>query len=178
MLGNFIADDISRKEEALLSPDILQGVVLHRQIDEFTDGHHSFISSTERLRPDHRKYAPVVLDILNDHLLSRTWAEFHNEEEESFHAYVYKSFADQVNDLPPKSSLHVHVLLQYRYLSAYGTKKGLQDVLARMDRRTKFPSDFESGVNHLYDDLDFYLENFKSLYTDLIDFVSEFRTLG
>lgn len=171
MMGNFIADNITRREEALLPDEILAGVILHRKIDEFTDDHPAFHRSVKKLRPHHRKYAPVVIDILNDHLLSNTWGEFYREKEQDFHQYVYQELRNIVGVLPPKANKHVQSLLDYKYLRAYGHKEGLQDVLRRMDNRTKFPSDFESGVNHLYDDYNFFEEQFRELYADLVKMV-------
>jgi len=175
MTGNFIADDIPRKEEPLLPEDIAKGIVLHRQIDDYTDGHPAFKKTVQRLRPHHRKYAPVVVDILNDHLLSRHWGQFHSVSESDFQSSVYDVLTDQVVRLPPKVSLHVQTLLEYQYLKAYGTRDGMRNVLSRMDKRTRFPSDFASAVDHLYEDLDFYSEQFILLYSDLVSLVDCFE---
>ena len=169
MVGNFIADDIPRKEEPLLPKDIQKGILLHRRIDTYTDKHIAFTSAVKKLRSRHRKYAPVVLDILNDHLLSRNWKRFHNESETTFHHYVYSCFEEQNLRLPPIASLHVQARLRYEYLSAYGNKKGIEDVLARMDKKTRFPSDFRSAVLHLYEDIDFFERHFIALYNDLLE---------
>ena len=171
MLGNFIADDIPRKEEAHLPDDIMEGVLLHRRIDEFTDDHVSFKNAVIKLRPHHRKYAPVVIDILNDHLLSKNWTRFYEENLKNFHQRVYDYFAIHVDRLPPKASLHVQALLEYEYLYAYESRKGIEGVLARMDKRTRFPSDFKSAADHLYKDLNFFDEQFKELYKDLQEFI-------
>ena len=173
MIGNFIADDIPLKEEPLVPEDIKAGILLHRKIDDFTDGHRAFQEAVVKLRPHHRKYAPVVLDILNDHLLSRTWASFHDEAEEDFHQYAYEVLGQQVHRLPAKASLHVHTLLEYEYLKAYGLKSGLKNVLERMDRRTRFPSIFSEAVKHLYDDYFFFEERFVQLYSDLLKMVEQ-----
>lgn len=171
MTGNFIADDIPRIEEKDVPEDIMNGIVLHRKIDEYTDRHDSFRKAVEKLRPYHRKYAPVVIDILNDHLLSLNWSTFFEESELDFHVYAYSCLTQQLYRLPPKASLHVEALLEHRYLRAYSTKEGLENILTRMDRRTRFPSDFASAADHLYDDLDFYNDLFVELYADLLKLV-------
>ncbi len=176
MTGNFIADDIPRIEEKDVPHDIMKGIVLHRRIDEFTDKHDSFHKAVEKLRPHHRKYAPVVIDILNDHLLSLNWATFFEEPEGDFHTFAYGCLTDQVERLPSKASLHVEALLEHRYLMAYSTKEGLENILTRMDRRTRFPSDFAAAADHLYAYLDFYNELFLELYEDLLELVSSDAT--
>ena len=156
MTGNFIADNIPRKEERQLSEAIIEGIQLHRHIDNFTDQHAGFKRAVEQLRPLHGKYATVVVDILNDHLLSKNWDHYFAEPEHSFHEKVYKELEVHVESLPPHASLHVNALLEYRYLKAYGSKSGMKNVLSRMDRRTKFPSNFSASIDHLYDDFDFF----------------------
>ena len=122
---------------------------------------------------DSRKYAPVVIDILNDHLLSHNWSTFFDEPEPVFHNFAYDQLARQLERLPPKASRHVQALLDYRYLRAYNTKEGLEDILKRMDKRTRFPSDFASAADHLFADFDFYNELFIKLYRDLLILVRE-----
>ena len=125
MLGNFIADDVPRKEEVQLSPEIVNGIILHRRIDEFTDAHPAFREAMIKLRPKHRKYAPVVLDILNDHLLANNWGQFYSVSRSDFDNNVYKAFRPLVRQLPPKASMHVEALLEYEYLAAYDSRKGI-----------------------------------------------------
>ena len=175
MTGNFIADDIPFKEIADLPDDIKAGIDLHRRIDKTTDAHPSFKKAVEALRPYHRKYAPVVLDILNDHLLSIHWSTFYEIAEEKFHEAAYSYLDSQSNRLTPKAGLHVQTLLEYRYLRAYGSRDGLKNVLVRIDRRTRFPSDFASAEEHLYGQMDFYATCFLQLYTDVKkDILSDF----
>jgi len=169
MTGNFIADDIPFKEIKELPEDIAQGLELHRLIDKSTDAHPAFKAARDRLRAYHKKYAPVVLDILNDHLLSLHWDEFFDVPETPFHEYAYTSLQRQVDRLPPKASLHVQTLLEHKYLHAYGSRIGLKNVLARIDKRTRFESDFASAEQQLYDDLDFFSLRFKVLFTYLLD---------
>jgi len=173
MVGNFIADNIPKAEEKLLPDDIMLGVLLHRKIDTFTDQHESFRKAVSKLRPHHRKYAPVVIDILNDHLLSLNWSKFYHEEETDFHIYAYQQLSNHVDRLPEKASRHIHALLEYQYLIAYSTKEGLEDILGRMDKRTRFPSDFLSAADHLYEDFDFYTDLFVVLYTDLVELIND-----
>ncbi len=175
MTGNFIADDIPRKEEVLVPEDIRKGIVLHRKIDEFTDSHDSFKLAVERLRPHHRKYAPVVIDILNDHVLSKTWDKYHDQNEVDFHEVAYAALEQEVERLPPKASLHVLTLLEHRYLRAYSSKEGLENILVRMDRRARFSSDFKSAADHLYEDYSFYEGLFVKLYEDLITMIERER---
>jgi acyl carrier protein phosphodiesterase len=73
LVGNFIADFVKKKEEALFSEEIQKGFRIHRKIDEFTDNHPSVALGKALIRAKHSKYAPVILDIHYDHLLYKNW---------------------------------------------------------------------------------------------------------
>ncbi len=167
MMGNFIADDISLKEVQHLSSSLLRGIMLHRQIDAYTDDHPAFRSSVKYLRINHHKYASVIVDIINDHFLAISWAHFYTDALDDFHDYAYDSLDALGHLVPPSSTRHVENLLKYRYLHAYGSKEGITDVMRRMDERTKFKSNFVGAVEEVYENYDFFLENFISLYSDL-----------
>ena len=53
MIGNFIADHIKGNQFTHLDPKIQQGIILHRQIDTYTDAHEITRISKRRL---HKRY--------------------------------------------------------------------------------------------------------------------------
>ena len=55
-IGNFMADGIRGKDYLNFPEDIKKGILLHRQIDTFTDSHPIYRMSKHRL---HEKYGPV-----------------------------------------------------------------------------------------------------------------------
>ena len=68
MLGNFIADDISITETKSLDIEFMRGIHLHRKIDAFTDAHPSFLQSVELFKPNHGRYASVIVDLSLIHI--------------------------------------------------------------------------------------------------------------
>jgi acyl carrier protein phosphodiesterase len=62
-IGNFIADHVKGSMADQYDGEVRDGIRLHRMIDEFTDSHPIVEKSKARLRPDFRKYAPVIVDL-------------------------------------------------------------------------------------------------------------------
>lgn len=168
MLGNFIADDIKPSDVNVLPHNVRLGIHLHRRIDTFTDHHVSFRSAVEILRDYHGKYAPVIADIANDHLLYINWHYFDNRSFSHFENYVYVSLDPFQNVLRGKAKIHLNALLTHQYLKVYSHKEGLKNVMSRMDQKTTFPSDFVRAVDHMYDQFEFFNIQFKRLMSDLI----------
>lgn len=67
IIGNFIADMVKGSQINGYSPTVKEGILLHRQIDTFTDAHVVVNRSKDRLRERYRLYAGVVVDMYYDH---------------------------------------------------------------------------------------------------------------
>ena len=75
--------------------DLARGVRLHRRIDAFSNQHPDIRLSCQRFPAELRRIAPILVDIICDHLLARRWNQFHHEPIESFTATAYQQVADQ-----------------------------------------------------------------------------------
>ena len=174
MIGNFIADSIRNKEIADYSERIQQGIFLHRQIDSFTDNHPVVRQATRRLHPHHHKYAPVVIDIFFDNLLANNWHLYTAETLPDFSKRMYHVLTKRQKDLPLKMQKYVPNMIENDWLQKYGTKEGLQYTFERMDKRTKFKSNFVNAVSHLEVDYELYENEFNQFFPDVIQMANEF----
>ena len=178
MMGNFIADEIAVRDIPKLPSRIMNGVRMHRLIDSFTDGHDAFKSSVKLFKGQHGGYAPVIVDIINDHFLSLNWSSYNAISFSQFEYHVYEAFDGLIDQIPSSANSHVAALLNHRYLGVYQSKEGMKGVMKRMDRRTKFNSDFLSAVDHAYQHWEALNENFIQLYSALLDVIAtESKTL-
>ncbi|HOY17972.1 MAG TPA: ACP phosphodiesterase [Haliscomenobacter sp.] len=149
MTGNFLADFISNREVNELPEEIRRGIVLHRQIDQYTDAHEAVRQSIQRLYPRHRKYAPVLVDVYYDYFLIHNWAQFTTEDFAAFRERAYAALRLYLPAMPP--SLHSRVLgmVQADWLSSYGVYEGLEYTFMRMKSRTSMPEQLEGAVETL-----------------------------
>ena len=100
VVGNFLADFIKNKEVAALPRPIQEGIRMHRKIDSYTDTHPKVHQSVLRLRPAHRKFAPVVSDICYDYVLVKNWYLYSNEDINFFTKEMYAILEDHVYLMP------------------------------------------------------------------------------
>ncbi len=168
MLGNFIADDISITETKSLDIEFMRGIHLHRKIDAFTDAHPSFLQSVELFKPNHGRYASVIVDILHDHFLCHNWVRLMTQSFDHFEQHVYSQFELMLPSLTDgKHKRHVENLVNHRYLYVYQSQEGMLGVMKRMDARTRFDSDFQGAVVEMFENYDLLNANFLQLYTGL-----------
>ncbi|MEM9918044.1 MAG: acyl carrier protein phosphodiesterase [Bacteroidota bacterium] len=173
IVGNMIADFIRNREMATYHSDIQKGVLLHRQIDTYTDQHPKVLQGVHRLRPRHRKYAPVVIDILYDHLLSKNWSRYSGRTLQEFADAMYEVLRKHLPVMPVKLQNRLVGMIDGNWLVGYGSIEGLRYTLERMDQRTRFPSNFAHAIEDLQQDYGAYESEFNAFFPEVITFVEQ-----
>ncbi len=174
LLGNFMADFLKNKEVQDYPESIQQGIFLHRKIDSFTDSHVEVRKGSKRLRPNHGKYAPVVIDILYDFVLSQNWAKYHGDDLSAFTKDVYEILERRIDDLPAKLKMRIPMMIADDFLMKYGTLDGLQFTLSMMDRRTKFHSQFTTAIAQLKEEWELFDDEFNIFFPQVIEMSAAF----
>jgi acyl carrier protein phosphodiesterase len=135
--GNFIGDTVKGKKYENFPENIRKGILLHREIDSFTD-HHVLTKSGKRLLPKHLGlYRGVVIDILNDHFLSKQWEEHHNMPLHLFIGNFEKEFHDLSGVLSPIKRQYFERFLEHKFLYQYNTLEGIESVLHGLTHKIK-----------------------------------------
>ncbi len=70
LVGNMISDFVKGRQKLNYSTGIQQGIVLHRQIDHFTDTHPATHDAKQYFKPAVGLYAGAFIDIVYDHFLA------------------------------------------------------------------------------------------------------------
>ncbi|MDZ7742014.1 MAG: acyl carrier protein phosphodiesterase [Bacteroidota bacterium] len=175
MLGNFFADAVKGKAFYTYEEDVRRGIILHRQIDDFTDKHPVFLRSAKRLQPKYRKYAKVVVDIYYDHFLARNWDDYSQVDLTEFVLKVYRMMAMNYFMLPGRSKRILPFMIAQNWLAGYANLLDLARVFRGMSRRTNYKSGMEHAVEDLKLDYDLYLEEFRNFFPDLVQFVKHLK---
>lgn len=173
MAGNFLADFISNREVNELPVEVRQGIVLHRQIDHYTDAHAAVRQSIQRLYPRHRKYAPVLVDVYYDYFLVHNWAMYTTED---FGAFRQKAYAALHQYLPSMSAVmqkRVQGMVEADWLRSYGLYEGLEYTFMRMKSRTSMPEHLEGAVETLKVFREEMDEEFRWFFPEVLGFVRD-----
>ena len=175
MLGNFMGDFV--KGKAYLQQyerEIIQGIELHRSIDEFTDSHPVVTESKNRLRPTYRHYSGVIVDVFYDHYLAANWNQFHPDPLEAFAAKSYHVLITSGITLPDELTRMLPYMINGNWLVNYNKVEGIHQALSGMARRTPFKSKMEEAVNDLRNNYDDFKKEFMEFFPQLEGFCKEF----
>src|SRR5688572_21249002 len=168
MVGNFIGDFVKgRRWLDQYEAEIVNGIHLHRAIDEFTDSHPIVTKSKNRLRPTYRHYSGVIVDVFYDHFLARYWNNYHVQPLADFANHAYQTI--QVFDsVIPESVRHMlPYMIKGNWLVNYAETEGIQRALTGMSRRTPYVSKMDEAVNDLRKYYDEFKEEFEQFFPEL-----------
>ena len=162
-IGNFMADGIHGKNFDGFPSEIQKGIVLHREIDTFTDAHSIFRQSTKRLHSNYHHYSGIIVDIFYDHFLAKNWSNYSDEKLEDFTERFYQSLRDNYDSLTPRTQKMTPYMIDQNWLLSYQTIEGIAIILEKMDHRIKTDSNLRFSVTEL-----------KIFYTDFEQEFTEF----
>lgn len=173
MVGNFIGDHVKGSDWVKFPENIRTGILMHRQIDTFTDAHPKFREAKALFRPEFGLYSGIIVDFLYDHYLAKNWNEYSDISLRTFaklsHAVLLKNF----RHLPARVQGFLPFLIQNRRLESYASTTGIVQALKIMSNYTSLPAKPEFVMHTLQANYEFFDDNFKIFMFDIIRFITE-----
>lgn len=169
MIGNFIGDFVKGKDFERFENEIKQGILLHREIDRFTDAHAVVKRSKRRLQPRYHHYAPVIVDIYYDHFLSANWNNYAKSDLLTYTKDFYDLTEQFMTTIPSKAIHMLKYMKSGNWLYNYQYIEGIEQALKGMSTRTKFESGMEHGGQDLRKNYELFQEEFELFFPDLIN---------
>ena len=138
-VGNFIGDYVKGKDYLKYPEKVKKGIILHRDIDNFTDKHPVFICSKNHLKRRYNKYSGIIVDIFYDHFLAKDRNYFSRQPLKKISYNLFKKLVRNYTILPSRVRKFLPLFIQNNWLHSYTTIEGIESVLSRMTIRTSLP---------------------------------------
>jgi len=170
--GGFVGDFLKGPVPPSLPPVLGLGVRLHRRIDAYSNRQPQIRKSCARF-PDHlRRFAPVFVDVVADHLLARHWPRFHPGRLTEFTAAAYRAIRPHVPLLPERGRRFFAWMHEQDLLAAYADRAVMHRALAAVTRRLERPG-LSDGLEAVVEErLDGLEEDFLEYFPDLLGHAS------
>jgi acyl carrier protein phosphodiesterase len=156
LVGNMISDFVKGSSKNNYSVAIQNGIMLHREIDTYTDHHPYTHLAKEIFKADYRLYSAPIVDILFDHFLANDETIFTDETLKAFSLNVYSSLQMYASVLP----FNFYSVFQYmekeNWLYGYRTIDSMQRSLKGLARRATYMKESETAF-------DLFKSNYSSL---------------
>ncbi|PKH21461.1 ACP phosphodiesterase [Enterobacterales bacterium CwR94] len=136
LLGNLMADFVRGNPYDSWSPEVADGIMLHRRVDVLTDNLPEVKVAREGFRQETRRVAPITLDVVWDHFLSRHWAQLSPEITlRDFLARAQRQIEPALSETPERFQNLNRYLWRERWMENYAQADYLQKVLNGMASR-------------------------------------------
>lgn len=171
LVGNFIGDYVKGKQWENLPYGIAKGVLLHREIDFYTDNHPEFIKCKRIFSQELRHYGMLFPDVIFDHFLANDVTRFDNDSLKEFSEYVYKTVEFHMEVLPRDFSYDFWRIKSGNWLYSYRFKGGIENALRGMVRTNGMDYPEMLPVEIFRDNYSIIEESYKVFFPDLESFV-------
>lgn len=168
IIGNMLVDMMNIKRLRELPDQYHKGFELHRLIDSYTDDHPMVKEAVLKLRENHRKYAPVVIDIFYDYVLSLEWERYSGEDIQDFCDGIYEILKKHLHKLPEDIVSRLEKMIASNFLMTCSSPKAIRRVFDMIDGRARFTNSFAMATDDLLEDYEYYRENFYRFFPDMI----------
>ncbi len=143
LVGNFIGDFVKGKMLETYPQEIRNGILLHREIDLFTDSHPLVKAGQSYLRPTFGHYSSVITDIFFDYFLGKNWDQYCSQPLEEFIAETFFVLEKYEKSFPERFAEMYYWMKKDNWLLQYANLEGIKKSLTGLSRRARFDSKME-----------------------------------
>lgn len=169
-LGNFFADHIRANKYKHLPHKVQKGILLHREIDTFTDAHPIARQSSKRLHTNYSHYSRIIVDIYYDHFLAKNWETYSDKPLDIYVESFYDLLEENYDILPVGTKRMLPYMIADNWLYNYANLTGIARVLNGMNRRTKNKSKMNFAIIDLEEHYNDFENEFTAFFEELITF--------
>jgi acyl carrier protein phosphodiesterase len=145
LLGDFVKGDDHRN----YPPAIQRAIMLHRQIDAFTNAHPVYRRSKGRIDPSFRHTRGILVDLFYDHFLARDWLDYHPHPLPEYTRWVYAAMSPYQHLFPPRLQQAFPFMLRDDWLYSYREMENVGRALQGLSRRLRVPNRLPQGLAEL-----------------------------
>jgi acyl carrier protein phosphodiesterase len=178
IVGNFMGDYVKGRNYLGFPEQVKKGILVHRDIDSFTDMHPITRRNKQRVAAKYHKYAGIIVDIFYDHFLASLWDRYSNLPLDDFVSRTYDLLKRNYQVLPSAIKKWFPTFLENNWMMAYRSLEGIELVLERMSANTSLPNHAGYAVGVLSDQYTVFQKDFIDFFPRIIQFLEEKYQIG
>jgi acyl carrier protein phosphodiesterase len=170
-MGNIIGDYIKGNHYSTYPELIRQGILMHRDIDHFTDSNQIVKQTNHLFKERYHKYSGIVTDILYDHFLANLWTNYSADNFNLFIKGIYHLLQDNWKIIPQEMQPFASRCMENNWIKSYAEVAGIGRVLWMMSQRTSLPDESKYAIEVLNNKYAVIEDMFKEYFPQLISFI-------
>lgn len=175
VIGDFVKGLLDPLPEGL-GGELAAGVMLHRRIDSYADGHPAFRRSRARVSTERRRVGGIMVDLFYDHFLAVHWDRFNAQSLVEFTAHTYRLIERHPEPLPPAFRPVFERMVEHDWMASYRDPANVARALDRMaEHRLRRPNPLAGAGEELLRNYTGFEEDFFEFLPDAIGFAESVR---
>ena len=166
LLGSLLGDFVKGSPAGRFSAAVADAILFHRKVDSFSDAHPIPRRSRNRVSPERRRFAGIIVDICYDHFLIRHWRRLSPVDPNSFIDRVYAVLDKNRAWLPERLRRILPRLIAEDWLGSYRHLERVGVALDRIAARLSKGDPLIGAVAEIE-------TNFRALESDFLEFFPE-----
>lgn len=181
LTANVLADYLGRYDPVEKLPPhlasiFMPGVILHRQIDSFTDQHPLVAQARDMMSGELRRLAGIIVDVAFDYFLTRHWETFCDEPQETMISRGYTTMALVTSSFFNRETQSlISKMRATDWLKGYGTLEGQALTFQRISRRSPAVVKLAGAEKEIIVNDQELEDCFLRFYPELINHASQWR---
>jgi acyl carrier protein phosphodiesterase len=175
MVGGFLGDFVKGRLTGTWPHAIERGIRLHRAVDAYADQHAITRCSVQRFAPRFRRYGPIMVDVIYDHFLARSWQTFDDDALAAFCDDVFDAILQPESILPDDARRMAERMAAVRSLEAYDTEQFVARSLTHIGTRLTRDNPLDQGFAEFKQHEAGLYEDFSQFFPDLLSFCEHWR---
>lgn len=175
--GNLLGDFCHGVDLATLPLAVQAAVARHRAIDRFTDASPEVRQARQLFSARYRRFAPVITDVLWDHLLLVHWPQLDDRPLQPLCDDIYQQLWQQRPLMPKKMAATVTALIEQNWFGHYQQLAGIGGALDNIAKRLRFSNQFAGSLTEIEQQLlpltQLFLQFYPKLRQQVIDWGPE-----
>jgi acyl carrier protein phosphodiesterase len=175
LLGGLLGDFWRGAPDPHWRPGVRSGVLLHRKIDVYTDGHPQFTAARARFEAPWRRFGGILIDMYFDHALARDWPYWADEPITALSRRVGALLRANADWLPDGLNRFAGYFESHGLFGAYAQRAAIEQALAGIGMRLRHANPLARSGPALWALAPQLDAAFEAFFPDLVGFALQQR---
>ncbi len=167
MVGQFIADAVKGNDFNAYTPNIRQGILLHRWVDSYTDTHELVKELRAEYRPKLGLYSGVLIDLVFDYFLAKDFQLHSGWELSEFQQFTFSVLNKHEEKFPERMKNYFFHMKDKEFMMKYAHPVGMAVIVRQMGMRSARGEALIQAGDYFLDHVEAALKYFPSFFQDL-----------
>ena len=171
--GNLMADFLKQADLSIQPEQILKGIENHQATDKFTDNHPTITGLRTEFDPAFRRFVPIMLDVTFDHMLAKSWNNYHESDLTVFTEQAHQQLLSAENYMPDVMKNRLRGMAKAGWLASYVSTETVEKTLVSISKRIRFENNLDLAFSEVINQYDVIEDTFNQFFPDLIAHINQ-----